>query len=374
MLMQKRRGIFFVLIIFNSLFINQISVMGLEYTSTFTEIGSIASGRDIINMRLIENDLAFLVEITRGLAIYNITNPANCYELDYHPLSFVHDIELDLERKLVYITALNGVNIFNFSNPNQLELLSVYLNYTSSTFIQLKGELLFIGAEDQGLQIVNVTDPYNPIMIDKWVDGVGHVGPVYILDNYAFVGIRIPNTSGPPTPIDLKLLDISDPKNITFISIIDTGEGYRGGAPKAHYQDLVYFNDYDNGLKILNFSDPFNITVLGIYFDGGSINDLKLINNKIAFLADDYEGLKIINCSDPKNPFKIGSYSHQWRTIRVAVKNESVYLATLGGGVRILTTGIITNEIPIYPIFIFCNLLIGSLILLYTIKKKNKKK
>ena len=374
MFMQKKIIKLFVFIIFCSLFINPISIRGIEYTSTFTEIGSIAPGTGIINMRFIENDLAFLAEISRGLTIYNITDPTNCFELDYYSLPIVHDIELDLERKLVFITASTGVNIFNFSNPNQLELLSVYLNYTTSTYIQLKGELLFVGAENHGLQIVNVTDPNNPIMIDNWVDGVGHVGPVYVLDDFAFVGTRIPNIIGPPTAIDLKLLDISDPKNITHLSTVDTGEGYGGGAPKAHNQDLVYFNDYSNGLKILNFSDPLNINVLGTYFDGGSINDVKLIDNEIAFIADDGEGLKVINCLDPKNPIKIGFYHHQWRTLRVAVKDDRVYLATLEGGVRILTTGIITNAIPIHPLLICCSLTIVYIFLLYRMMRNKKVK
>jgi hypothetical protein len=314
------------------------------------------------------------VEIDRGLTIYKIMEPTNCFELDHYSLSFVHDIELDLERELVYVTASTGVNIFNYSNPNQLKLLSVYLNYDHSTFIQLKGELLFVGAEDSGLQIVNVTDPYNPFMLNNWVDGVGHVGPVYVLNEFAFVGIRIPNTNAPPTPIDLKLLNISDPSNITFTSIVDTGEGYNGGAPKIHYQDLVYFNDYDNGLKILNFSDPFNVNVSGIYFDGGAINDVKLIDNEIAFLADDGEGLKVINCSDPRNPFKINSYSHRWRTVRVTVKDERLYLATLGGGVRILTIGNITNKISISPILILSNVIISILILSLMVRNKKLKK
>ena len=372
--MQKKtiKSLFFI--IFSLLSVNSISIMGIDYSASFTEIGSIAPGADIINMRFIDNDLAFLVETYRGVAIYNITDVNNCFELDVYSLTFAHDIELDLERKLVYITASNGVNIFNFSNPNQLELLSVYLNYTSSTYIQLKGELLFVGAEDRGLQIVNVTDPNNPVMLDNWVDGVNHVGPVYVLDDFAFVGIRIPNVSGPPTHIDLKLLDISDPKNITYLSTVDTGEGYDGGAPKAHYQNLVYFNDYTNGLKILNYSDHLNITVLGTYFDGGSINDVELIDNEISFLADDGEGLKVINCSDPENPVKIGSYNHQWRTIRAAVKDERVYLATLGGGVRILTTGIITNAIPIHPLLICCSLTIVYIFLLYRMMRNKKVK
>ena len=122
-------------------------------------------------------------------------------------------------------------------------------------------------------------------------------------------------------------------------------------------------------MKILNFSGPLNITVLGTYFDGGSINDVKLINNEIAFLADDAEGLKVINCFDPEIPVKISSYHHQWRTLRVAVEDDRVYLATLGGGVRILTPGIITNGISIHPLLIICNMIIVYILLLYCIKR-----
>ena len=84
MFMRKRIIKLFVFTIFCSLLIHPISIKGTEYTSTFTEIGSIAPETDIISMRFIENDLSFLVDITRGLAIYNITNPNNCMELDYY--------------------------------------------------------------------------------------------------------------------------------------------------------------------------------------------------------------------------------------------------------------------------------------------------
>ena len=60
--------------------------------------------------------------------------------------------------------------------------------------------------------------------------------------------------------------------------------------------------------------------------------------------------------------------------MRVAVEDDRVYLATLGGGVRILTTSIITNEIPIHPLLIFCSLIIAYLFLLYNIKRNKKVK
>ncbi len=372
--MKKKIAIIITLLVFNSLIFNSISILGFIYSSSYTEIGSIASGTNIISMRFTDNDLAFLVEMDRGLAVYDVSKPWNCIEQDFFPLSFVHDIELDLERKLIYVTASNGVNIFNFTDPTHLDLLSVYKNYTSSRYIQLKGDLLFVGAEEKGLQIVDVSNATNPTMLGSWTDSIGQVGPVYILNNYAFVGIYTPNNNAPPNVIDLKLLDVSDPKHIAFVSTVNTGLGYAGGAPKAHYHDFVYLNDYENGLKILDFSDPSNVSVLGAYFDGGSINDVTLVDNEIAFLADDDYGLKIINCTNPENPFKIGSYEHQWKTIRVAVEDDKAYLGTQEGGVRIITAETNSNAIPINPIFICCNVFIGSLLLLYIFKKKSESK
>ncbi len=368
--MKKKIKIYISIMIFCSFCANSFLVRGIEVTYSFTEIGSIASNSNVISVECYENELAFLAADNNRLAVHNITNPSNCTELDYFPLSYVHDIALDLERELVYITASTGVNIFNYSNPNQLEFISSYLNYTHSTFIQLEGDLLYVSAEDYGLQIVNVTDPYEPIMVGKWEDSIGHVGPTYILDNYAFVGLRVPNVGAHPTAIGLKVLDISDPTNITYISTVDTGEGYNGGSPKAHINNLAYFTDHDNGLKILNFTDPYDVTVLGNYNDGGSINDLKIINSDITFLADDGEGLQIVNCANPENPFLVSSYQHQWRTIKVEVQEERVYLATLGGGVRILSAETKTRKTEVNPFFIVSGLTIASILLLVKRKKK----
>ncbi|MBY9000700.1 MAG: hypothetical protein KGD64_07290 [Candidatus Heimdallarchaeota archaeon] len=354
-------------IVFYLFLVSPYLIRGADSSYTFTEIGSIAPTKDIIQL-ICSDDLAFLSEINTGLGVYNITNPSDCPQLDSYPLSFVHDIALDFERKLVFITASTGVNIFDFSDPNDISLISSYLNYTTSTFLQLKGELLFIGAEDSGLQVVNVTDPSAPEMISKWEDDVGHVGPLYVLDNYIFVGTRLPNVNAPPTILDLKVLDISDPVNITFVGVVDTGAGYEGGVPKAHIDDMVFLNDYDAGLKILNFTDPTDISVIGVYSDGGSFNDVELVSNNILYLADDGEGLKEVDYSDPENPFLVDSYSHEWRTIRIIVQENRIYLATLAGGVRILTKDNNTSETTSYSFCILSSILVAS----YLLHKKRK--
>lgn len=349
-----------ILFMFISYFIiaNSIVVYGTENTYSFSEIGVIEPDIRVINMQCIDNELVFVLDIAGRFLVFNVTNPADIIELDSIPLSFLHDIELDVDRNLVYTTASNGINIFNYTNPADLQLLSVYKNYTSSTFIQLRNELLFIGAEEYGLQIVNVTDATNPLLIGNWTDPVGDVGQVYLKDNFAFVATRTPNVSGPPTYLDLKVLNISDPRNITYVSTVDTGGSNNGGAPKAHYNDLIYFNDFAYGLKILNFTNPLDVFVAGNFSDDGFYNDVELVENNLAFIADDYFGLKVIDCSNIDNLLLTSTYEIEWRTLRVIVKDTRIYLATLNGGVRILSMGDVTFKSTLFPLWGICGMII----------------
>ncbi len=373
MVMQKKvfKSVF-LLVIFCSFLANPLLIEGVEYTYSFTEIGTIEPGISVINLQCIDNEVAFILDMSNQLAVFNITEPANVVELDSVYLNHPHDVELDLDRNLVYATASNGVNIFDFSNTSELQLLSTYKNYTYSTFIQLQGELLFVGAEEYGLQIVNVTDPSNPYLLGNWTDPIGDVGPSYILNDYAFVGTRtvIPDVS--ITYLNLKVLDISDPTNITYVSTVNTGGTYNGGAPRAYINDLVYFNDHAFGLKILNFSNPYDVSLVGHFLDGGFYNDLELVDGEIAFLADDYFGLKVVSCTDIVNPSVIGTHELDWRTLRVVVKDTRVYIATLSGGIRILSFEIATQKISTFPFWIFSGLIIASAVLYYTMNRKRK--
>ncbi len=362
----------FLFFIFSIVSIYPLSVNGFEINYIFSEIGSIDPGHSIINLQCIDNELAFVLNLDNNLVVFDVTDSSNAIELDsvylYHP----HDIELDLDRELVFATAFNGISILDYSNTSDLNQLSTYSNYTYSTFIFLQNELLFVGAEDSGLQIVNVTDPYNPYMIGNWSDPTGDIGQVYVMSNYAFVATRIPDISGPPTYQDLKVLDVSDPSNISYISTVDLGGSFNGGAPRAHNNDLVFFNDHAFGLKILDFSNPLDVSIIGNFSDGGFYNDVELVDDEIAFLADDYFGLKVVNCSVVTNPTLMGTHELLWRTLRVVVKDSRIYLATLNGGVRILSFAIETMTASSYPLWIVSGLLITCSVLKFTMNRKRK--
>ncbi len=369
---KKSLNYLFLLLIFYSILANLQAVKGLEYNYEFTEIGIIDSGNSVIGFQCINNELAFVMDVTNRIVVFNITEPTNIVELFSYSIYLPHDVELDLDRDLVYATSSNGVYIFNYSTIDSLQLLSVYSNYNHSNYIQVQGELLFVGAEELGLQIVNVTDPSNPIMLDSWIDPVGDVSQVYVMGNYAFIATHIIGIDMSNTYLNLKVLDIFDPTNITYVSTVDTGENYNGGAPRAYNNDLVYFNDHAFGLKILNFSDPYNVSVVSNFTDGGFYNDLELIDGDIAYLADYSFGLKVVNCTDLENPFLIGTFELDWRTLRVVVKDTRIYLATFTGGIRILSLEIVTVGISAFPFWIIGSIIITQSVLYYSLKRNKK--
>ncbi|MFW9851972.1 MAG: hypothetical protein ACFFDS_03465, partial [Candidatus Thorarchaeota archaeon] len=89
MSMRRKIKFFIFASIFCLFFANSFPVRGIEVTYSFIEVGSIASNSSIISVDCLENELAFLAEINRGLVVYNVTNPSSCTELDYSSLSFV---------------------------------------------------------------------------------------------------------------------------------------------------------------------------------------------------------------------------------------------------------------------------------------------
>lgn len=369
---NKFYAIFFVFIFSFSL-ARAVSIEGRQNTFVFTEIGVIGNGKTVINMQFIDSELIYIVEISDYLTVYDISDIDNIIQMDTVLLYQPYDLEIDKDRNIVYVTDTGGVNIFDCSNPADLQELSTYKNYSSSSFIQLRNELLYVGAEDYGLQVVNVTDPGNPFLIGNWSDPVGEVGQVYLKDNYAFVETYTPNIAAPPTYLDLKILNITNPKNITYVSTVNLGSTYHGGDPSAHFEDLVYVIDQTIGLKILNFTNPYDVFVEASYDDENCLYaDLGLLDNDQVFLADYNLGLKVIDCFNLEDLYIRGTYQSSFNLIRVSIIASKIYLGTISGGVRILQLGYETLDVGFIPISIINGFVLAPLAYHFITKRKKR--
>ncbi|MFN5064674.1 MAG: Calx-beta domain-containing protein [Aphanizomenon sp.] len=198
--------------------------------------------------------------------------------------------------------------------------------------LQIVGNYAYVATGSDGLEIIDISDPTNPIIKGRWnyniTSGLVTSGSVYsvqVIGNYAYAA----SSRG------LEIIDISNPTAPTL---------------KGNYNDSVWnvsgfgrrvqvLNDYaymaagDSGLQIIDISNPSNPTLKGNY-DTGYANNVQVIGNN-AYVAD-VSGLQIIDISNPSNPTLKGNYNITDFTYDVQVLNDYAYIATGDSGLRII--------------------------------------
>jgi hypothetical protein len=147
----------------------------------------------------------------------------------------------------------------------------------------------------------------------------------------------------------LVILDISNPANPIKIGNYDT-DGNAMKITLSRDETKAYIADDSNGLVITDISDLTNPIKIGHYDTNGFARGIALSQDGTkAFVADDYNGLVIIDIKDPKNPVKIGSFSTlgKGNVTKIVLSNDGTkaYLADYANGLLVFD---ITN--PTKPI------------------------
>lgn len=189
---------------------------------------------------------------------------------------------------------------------------------------------------------------------------------------YAFLSLRLSNNAGPPTPLGLQILNITDLDNISEVSeVFDSSDDYVGGFPSYLNEDLLILSDYSKGVKFFDFSDPINPTLINTYYDGGEANGIKVVNDYL-FVVDGLDGLEILDFTDLNNIREIGSFSigNYMARIDIVASNNLVYLGGVQSGIKVIQYSIDSEAKKSPAIGILIGFLIPMVILVY--RKKNK--
>ena len=196
--------------------------------------------------------------------------------------------------------------------------------------------------DDDGIQIINVTDPYIPkfadslsgdssILLDSpnYIDTFTNGTHTYaIVTNYKYdeepddsnSGIQIIDVTNPEIPtaassiLDNSITALKGARGVNTFTIVDSG---------INYMYAIVASQEDNGFQIINVTDPKIPTAAGNGTDGeGGYTELKKaygvktfnmtdsndITSTYAIIASrDDDGFQIINMTDPYTPTAAGS-------------------------------------------------------------------
>ncbi|MFX0181929.1 MAG: LVIVD repeat-containing protein [Candidatus Hodarchaeota archaeon] len=291
-----------------------------------------------------------------GLKTYDITDPANPTLLGSYSDSYTFTHLVLIEGEYAYISDLeDGLEIINISNPSELNIIGHYTSNVGptagSTDAYKLGDLAFLASQSIGLEIINCSDPYNPEIVSSYYDNE-RVIRVYARENQVFISEA---WNG------FKILNITGYECVEIFHYTNT----------VSYQDffvlenLLYTTDRNYGLRVFDISDFTNIVQIGGMNIGASYEFVlgQREETKIAYVSNWESGLQVLNITEPENIQQLAQYNDGGDAYNVAVKGELVFVAEFHDGLEILqikttSDGVTQRRSSIIPGFELSSLVI----------------
>ncbi|MFQ5343005.1 MAG: LVIVD repeat-containing protein [Anaerolineae bacterium] len=290
-----------------------------------------------------------------GLRVIDVSDPAVLAEVGVLPGS-VEDVYIVGD--YAYLTAGGtGLRVVNVSDPTALAEVGAYDAPGDARGVHVAGDYAYLADWRSGLHVVDVSDPTSPTAIGVFDMPTSSPRDVYVTGNpstgsgqrYAYVateddGLRIINVSDPAAPTEVGAYEMP---GVPFLDVYVAG----------HY---AYVAAGGSGLRVIDVSNPAEPYEVGAYdTPPGYANSVQIINH-YAYVTSDYFGhpagfhtamapervvLQVIDVSDSAAPVEIATYATSGSAFDVHVAGEYTYLAydwarRVGGLIILRLTGV----------------------------------
>lgn len=197
----------------------------------------------------IQGIYAYMAAKELGLIIYNIENKSNPLEMSM--TSFGADFyDIVVRWNIAYCAAgTNGLYIIDVTLKHFPNVLNVLYPAGNITKLALHGNYLFAACEDDGFRSYNITNPEDPIELDVYAC----TGCKDIILN-GMVAYIITSDQG------VQIIDISNPADLKKINSINLGS-----QPNSFALDgfLLYIGCINNYTHVVDVADPLNPSIYG---------------------------------------------------------------------------------------------------------------
>ncbi len=195
---------------------------------------------------------------------------------------------------------------------------SLYSNEVSvTTQNEFEGFIVYIADGNEGVIIIDASDPENPAEIGSFETERGAMD-VTSDGTYAYVT----EFSG------FEVFDVSEPNDVTSLGFYDGNEhGLHGNAEKLDISEEYAFVAWGGaGLQIFDISTPEQFSHICQF--GNGVHDV-VVDKSLAYITCYQEGLKILDLSNINRPNEISSFDEtNWSTFYVDIKDDIAVIST----------------------------------------------
>ena len=220
----------------------------------------------------------------------------------------------------LYVSAANdGLLIVDFSDPTNPQTIATLPGFASSSVIA--GNKLYIASSTAGLYVYDISQPQSPQLVGS-SNAWGYTRDIAVYDHYAYVA---------QSSLGLKIVDVADPAAMSLVGDLEFTN--RTAVVVSVYQGFLYVGSLgEDGFEIFDLADPAAPQAVK-YVDIGSAYKFKFVGNYL-FLAAVGDFLKIYDITNPAEITELYTFD-EGLPYDVAVNSTHVCLADQDDGLLV---------------------------------------
>ncbi|MHA1186466.1 MAG: LVIVD repeat-containing protein [Candidatus Heimdallarchaeota archaeon] len=250
--------------------------------------------------------------ITSNDDLITLTNVSNFIILDKnndsHPLFIdtIDDYVIDLVIANDYLfTTYAALHIYDLSNPSDITLTGTLSNDYPESFmcVDVKDDYVYFSDTWTGMYIYDISNLDNPQQVGFFERTYGYFNKIYVFNNY-LIAYNFPH--------GLQILDITNPANpimvAAYSSFLINGVNTSIHSINDIYIDenYLYLITYENKFVIIDISSITTPIALGSYAIIEDCSGISIEGNE-AYIGTE-TGLLILNIRDKNNPKLAGTF------------------------------------------------------------------
>lgn len=216
---------------------------------------------------------AFLVLIMYCLAFAPAVYGLEINQIGGYNFGVAYDIVY--RDDIAFVSGNDGVDVFDVSDRENPVKLSRIGNNDGAFGMDLHGDILYIAGTGDGLFIVDISEPDDPVILGHLQIGALDV---YVEEGYAYV------SSGS----SYSIIDVQNHENLEIVSTV---EGLGRSDHIIVIEDTLYLGEANVGLRVYNVSDKAQPRLLRTVSGTSGIFDIET-DGSIIYLACHGNGIK----------------------------------------------------------------------------------
>jgi len=200
-----------------------------------------------------------------------------------------------INNNMLYVVDNRSIKVFDISQNSFSQLNEVQVGFGLET-IFVREPYLYLGAND-AMYIFSISDPVNPTFVFRYAH-ILSCDPVVVQGNRAYVTLRSGGTVCNRGVNALEIIDISDPYNPTLIANYPMNNPHGLGVDG----DFLFICEGSNGLKFFDISNELDISLIQ-HIDDIHAYDVIARNGILILTGED--GIFQFEYSDSESPLEL---------------------------------------------------------------------